>query len=499
MLETGLSSPTWQRVWREIARLFYRIAVGGAVLFCLLYVISAFFRLRYPYELEWMEGAMVDHVRWILAGHPLYGRPSLAFTPFIYTPLYLYVGAFLTKIIGVGFFPLRLLSFLATLGTTVLLYIFAWRETRRPWFSCLAPGFFLATYPLSGYWMDIGRVDTLFLFFLISSAYLFRYCKGTGPMVIAGLLAVAAFFTKQLAWMFYLPFILLLCYERRLRDVGVFCLTGLLVGGSIFALLQASTQGWFWYYLVTIPAQHLWEWGMLSYFWFVDLFIPLGILCFFALFFCLEQRRALRPDLFFPALLTGGVLMGWMARLHTGGYENVLLPTYATLALVAVRGMHALEQKLQARSWVQGTVVLWILVLAQFASLWYDPRPTIPSPTMRAEQELFRERLAQLPQPIYIQSHGFWGGVSVPIAAHLMALADIVRGSDEGMRAELRTAFEQQLAAHTYKTVIIDDAYAWEEELVKKYYPHLTLIPTQARWQISGAITAPVRVYTMDQ
>lgn len=493
-----LSSPQWQRAFRVIVHLLSRIAILSAIAFCVIYVIPALVRVQYPYELEWMEGAMVDHVRWILEGHSLYGRPSLTFTPFIYTPLYLYLSAILTKLVGVGFLPLRLISFLATIGTSILLYLFAWRETRRPWFAWLAPGFFLAAYPLSGYWMDVGRVDSLFVFFLFFSSYLLRYRRDRWAMVLASLLAVAAFFTKQLAWMWYPTIVLMLAIDRRWKDVALFIGIGAVVGGAVFTFLYTTSQGWFWYYLVTIPAQHLWEWGMLTYFWSRDLLIPVGVLCVFAIFVCLEWWQKKPRDLFFSALLLGAVLMGWIARLHTGGYENVLLPTYGAVVLVAVLGIHTFEQKFQLRSGAQLAVVIWILVLGQFALLWYDPSKAIPDGRMRQEQLVYRERIKLLPQPIYIQSHGFWEGTATPIRAHLMALADVIRGKDDAMRSELRTTFEKGLEQHIYKTIIIDDAYAWEEELVKKYYPHLIVIPVTARWQISGAVTAPVRIYTFD-
>jgi hypothetical protein len=45
-------------------------------------------RVAYPYEFESMEGSMVDHVRRLFAGQPLYVGPSLEFVPFIYTPLF---------------------------------------------------------------------------------------------------------------------------------------------------------------------------------------------------------------------------------------------------------------------------------------------------------------------------------------------------------------------------------------------------------------------------
>ena len=64
-----------------------------AGLFVLMYVVVALLRLRYPYELEWIEGGMVNHVEQVRSGHSLYAAPSLTFTADIYTPLYFIVSA----------------------------------------------------------------------------------------------------------------------------------------------------------------------------------------------------------------------------------------------------------------------------------------------------------------------------------------------------------------------------------------------------------------------
>src|ERR1700680_2480458 len=81
-----------------IVRLLVLIASVGYVA---TYVVLVCCRLRYPFELEWLEGLSVDHVRTILAGKPLYARPSLGFTPLTYAPAYFYLGAALSRIIGV--------------------------------------------------------------------------------------------------------------------------------------------------------------------------------------------------------------------------------------------------------------------------------------------------------------------------------------------------------------------------------------------------------------
>src|SRR5262249_52504511 len=72
------------------ARLRIAIVAG---LFILMYAVAALLRRRSPYELEWIEGGMVNHVARLRGGQPLYGAPSLTFTPDIYTPLYFVVAA----------------------------------------------------------------------------------------------------------------------------------------------------------------------------------------------------------------------------------------------------------------------------------------------------------------------------------------------------------------------------------------------------------------------
>jgi len=102
----------------------------SALAYLLLFLYLALRRLGYPYELEWMEGGTVDHVRRILSGQRLYVEPSIEFTPFIYTPLYFYTAALLAKVFGVSFFALRLVSFLSSIGCFVIIFQFVRRETR---------------------------------------------------------------------------------------------------------------------------------------------------------------------------------------------------------------------------------------------------------------------------------------------------------------------------------------------------------------------------------
>ncbi|MCI0410236.1 MAG: hypothetical protein L0191_17040, partial [Acidobacteria bacterium] len=57
-------------------------------------------RVRYPFDLEWMEGGMVDHVRFLMSHGNIYVPPSLEFVPYVYNPFYYAVAAVVTLFAG---------------------------------------------------------------------------------------------------------------------------------------------------------------------------------------------------------------------------------------------------------------------------------------------------------------------------------------------------------------------------------------------------------------
>ena len=144
-------------------RLLWGAVVALALAYPIAYVAIALLRAGYPFELEWMEGGVVDVVRHLLAGQPLYGPPSLAFTSFTYPPLYFYLGTLVSRVVGVGFTPLRLLSFATSLGTLTLIYATVRHASTRRIPALLATCLFAASYRESGAWFDLARVDSLYV------------------------------------------------------------------------------------------------------------------------------------------------------------------------------------------------------------------------------------------------------------------------------------------------------------------------------------------------
>ena len=89
LLQSSLASPRLQ----SLLRVFIGIL---SLAFLLLFLYTALRRMRYPFELEWIESGVLVSVRRIAQGRGLYGAPSINFVPFLYSPLYLYLVAALT-------------------------------------------------------------------------------------------------------------------------------------------------------------------------------------------------------------------------------------------------------------------------------------------------------------------------------------------------------------------------------------------------------------------
>ncbi|HET6793549.1 MAG TPA: glycosyltransferase family 39 protein, partial [Acidimicrobiales bacterium] len=244
------------------------VTLSGAALAA--YVWVALSRMGSPGALEWMEGGVAGHVGRVLAGHSVYGPPSLSFTPYLYTPLFYYVGAAFSAVLGAGLWPLRLVSFLSSIALVAAIGRLVWWDTRSRWAAAGAAGLFLACFRLGGAWLDLARVDTLCLALLMWSLVLARGATGARRAALAGFLAVLAVMTKQVALVPALAVIPHLAIGGR-RRAAAYSLT---LGAGLAAatvLLQVTSRGWFLYYALRLPLHHRIVTAAVGRFWTVDL------------------------------------------------------------------------------------------------------------------------------------------------------------------------------------------------------------------------------------
>jgi hypothetical protein len=480
-------------------RLLRWALLAGATAFVACYLAVAFARFRYPYQLEWLEGGVLQHVARVVHGQPLYGPPSLTFTPYIYTPLYYVVSAGASWVLGLHLSTLRLVSIGASIVSLVAVYRLVWLETRDRWAGLVAAGVLAATFRISGAWFDLARVDSLFLALLLVGLLLVRRSTTVRVAVLAGLVLAAAFFAKQAALvpsLVVLPF--LWRRDRRLAVGYAAALGGTLVVTTL--VLDRVTGGWFTQYTLRLPEQHALMRNEYTAFWTQDLLRPLGAALLVGAVGLLAYRRGDAGRFWIP--VTAGLLFaGYSARLHSGGYDNVLLPAYASVALAVGLGVHALTRLDRVRMPRVAARVVLLGLLVMLAGLAYNPFRQLPSASAASAGDHLVADLARLPGPVYLPSQSWLlerAHPGSPTTAQSAAVDDILRGHIRGSNRTLARALRTAVAERRFGSIVVDSpaVFSYLPKSTKHYYCKVASLPRHDRvWPVTGTRTAPAQVW----
>lgn len=452
------------------------------VVACGICLAVAALRVAHPFELEWQEGGMLAHVARVRAGEPLYAPPSLEFATFPYPPLYVWtVAAF-----GEGFLALRLVTVAATVATLLLLAVLA-RRASESWLGGLAAaGVYAGACGWAGWWLDVGRVDSLAMA-LATGALVLAHGSGRGGAVAAGVLAALAVLAKQTTLAITLPLALSLVLVGRRRDALLFA--GVLVVGTAVAFggLHLASEGWSSFYLFEMLADHPWHRPKVVGFWTEDMvwLLPTGMALVLAP--ALGRRWA-----FFRPPLLGALVAAWVGRAHVGGFDNVLLP--AALAAAVTCGI-AVGRSVRAGGPRAGRVLA--AVLLQVAGLYRDPAPTVPTASDREAGEEIVRLLEGSAGGVFAPYTGYLAeragrGASV----HAMALFDLSAAGGEVSDAvfeELRRA----LAEGRWEMVVLAEREPFAALLAQRYGPGEALLAEQpeAFFTRSGQPRRPALLY----
>ncbi|WP_437592405.1 glycosyltransferase family 39 protein [Sorangium sp. So ce1000] len=510
-------------------RVLVALAAAGAIG---AYLVLGIMHLRFPFEIEWMEGGMVDEVRRVVEGQKLYVKPTVEFVPFLYAPLYFYVAAGFSKVLGVGFFSARLTSYLASIAATALVARFVHRETGGKLAALLAAGVYAGGYHLSAGFYDIARVDSLFVLLLLAALYVLRFRRSLGSAVAAAALFTLALLTKQSASVVFVPVAAYAVLAERRRGL-VFAATGAaLMVGSV-AVLDRIHDGWFWYFVFWLPRQHPWVPRMWFDFWLDDLMRPLSVSCLLALFYGMVDRRvftstdapasdpaaldgapaaavpsqpsrgsaaALPAGRYFYLFAAAGMLAAsWAGRLHAGGWPNVIMPGFAILAILFGLGVQTgVDAAAGLAASRRHRIEAFLLVAAavQFACLAYKPSRYIPpsSDTEAGEQLLGKIRSIQ--GDVFVPAHGHLATLAGKRPyAHEMAVADILGIGGGPAGADLRADIEKAIASKRFGAIVSDTDF-FRKEIQRTYREDSKLFgDKKAFWPVTGFRVRPERLY----
>jgi len=446
-------------------------ALGGWYL--ALFVILAAQHIIWPFELEWMEGGMLDHVHRLLQGQALYAPPSLEFTAFSYAPLYFYCAAALSALFGASFALLRAISAAACLGSLLLITVWVKQESGSRQAGFLAAVLYLACYPVSGAWYDLARVDSLFLLLLLGGLYLQR-CHGRTPAgaAAAALLLAFAAFCKQTALVITLPVLAWHLWSTPGRRRWLLPLLYLVLVGGGYALMQAASDGWCHYYLFYLPGQHPPVWWRVHHFWIDYFFKPLPLATLLGAALLLGGRLMLwqrdRYWFFLAAGLFGGP---WLAVVPSGAYHNAVMPAHAALAILC--GL-LLGRAGKQRTWILAAAV------AQLLLLLYAPGRYLPAPADREAGQRLVQELAAVPGAVWIPGQGYLAELAGKAgSAHRCALDDVLRGGDEPGKQALQAEWAKAMNEGRY-AVVITGAEGMAADGKIAYRPGRRIFPQEA-------------------
>ena len=409
-----------------------RLALGAAAVLALLaFLYAVLKRIGYPYELEWMEGSMVDHVNRLVDGKQIYVPPSIEFAPHGYPLLFFYSAWILSEIFGPGFVPLRLVSVFGTVTALTFVFLLVRRETRSGYYGLIAAGVAAATYPLSGTFFDIGRIDAIALGTYCAAVYFLRCAQTARMAMFAGLLYGTTYLAKQVALPCFPAFVLyLLLFQRRL--LLPFAGTALAVGLGATLLMNLSHDNWYGFYTVIFQTGRgvNWSWILLT---FQGDFAVMSIASVFALTYLIarfdwhEDRSGAAFYLFLFGATIGTSLIS--RCLSLGAYVNVLMPAYVILALGLGLGLSAIVQRAQASERPVAGVALLAFgaALVQFVFLAYDPRDEVPSAQDEAAGDQLVEWMRGVDGDVFLVGHGFLGTYAgKPAHVHTVGIYDAV-------------------------------------------------------------------------
>jgi 4-amino-4-deoxy-L-arabinose transferase-like glycosyltransferase len=495
--------PGYLAVLRWLLALVAALAIGQVILVAAL-------RIRYPFQLEWMEGAVVDHVRVVLSGQPLYREPSLDFTPFIYPPLYYYVCAGLSRVLGVGFFVPRLVSSFATVASLFLIGSFVRREGGGRREALVAAGLFAATYERSGSWMDLGRVDSLFVAFVLGAAFLARHGRSWRAAVACGLAMFLAFFTKQTALALSVA-VLGASVAFGWRRGVVATATFVLLSAAGVLWMNRCSAGWFSYYVFDVPSRHAIQWTswralLVDPFW-TPMVVPvlLTLLSFVPGTVSKDGRRA---GVLYGGLFLVAVFSAYASLLHLDGFANVLMPYHAAVSLGAGVGLAWVMRSDEANpgpSAMRLKAFALVALVAHFAVIAYDHRRVLPTRRDVGAGHAMIARLHEQPGPVLMIGAGSYNAMAghPELSAHVMALADVFKTHDPEREAALLKSVLLPIRTKHFRAIIVDNSFVFlPERIVQEVHAfyrlqdHL-LPPNEAErvWPKTGFMTRPDEVW----
>ncbi len=418
-----------------------------------------------------MEGSIILHAARIYNHQQLYVAPSIEFVNWLYQPLYYYVTAAAMQFGGLSFFSGRIVSFLATILTTGIIFIVVRQVTSKSlWYSFMGTGLFLATYSLTGFSFDIARIDALLGLLLVSAMAIIVLRADFISVMAAAIIMALAIFTKQQAFIYLVPITLWLWLRKRSQAViFVASVIALFALGTL--LLYQANGDWYFHYVYTIPRAKakIFGYGRMPFVFSDYVFSGWGVSSIAILFWFFYKRSEHQIRSKEGFLFLVWVIAIVQIALHLGDQmsaRNITLPFAAFSAILLPIALNRLSTTEFLRP-----AITWVLVL-QFTAFLYNPfkeNLTVISQKDRIAVERYNQFLGSTNGNVFL-----WGQQLIPELAGKRSYANNLAVQDAYMPADstsnrLADDWKRAYSTNSFDMILLDDNNWWIERSLPTY------------------------------
>ena len=478
-----------------------------AICYTGFYLYVAFRRIIYPYDLDFIEDNMLMQAIQISLGKPVYVPPNADFVPQVYMPLYTALSGWIFKVITPSYFPMRLLSFSATILTAIMIFSISRRISNNSGIAFCAASLFLAGYRTTGGWYDLARVDALYVVLTLSGTSLLVYGKENRfKLPFVGFILALAFLTKQNGLFFAFVVTVYLAFTAGWQ-VLTFAISFALVSVIPVLYLNQVSQGWFSIYVFKIAYLSPIDFHRVATTLKDDLFgsmIALTIPYLIAGISLIWRERGknilIEPWNWF---IGAAIFISVAGRASVGGNRNNLMLAYTFLCIAPA--LAARELYLWMDSWqIRARSGLFLLIIIQFVLTSLIPNyPVgfIPTSSMKNAGDHLVQHIASVHGPVLVLMHPYYAlraGKEPAVDIQMLWHARL-RGAEP-----LPDDFVNKIKSHYYSAIISDES-TFEtqpdlQKIITTYYAQAEMLTlSQAPSTMTGVIVRPRVIYRPKQ
>jgi hypothetical protein len=413
----------WARK-KHLGRLQFSLIMLSAysILSIIILFLLFYNHLNFPYNLDVMEGTVLQHVQRAATFDYIYVEPKPEYVPLAYNPLYYVISVPFVWLFGSTLFVLRLVSIIAAIGIGFLLFLVVYKKSGSRLWGLFAAGIFAASYQVMDAYIDNAHSDSWFIFLVLLGGFLISQNRSRRYNITGLIFLLLSFWFKQHGALFAIGGVLYLTWREGICRSWIYWVLAIIIGPFAFFLLGPQLFGpKFLYFTWQVPM----GWSELSfeairrYLVFIVKYYPIlaciGVFSLILFIFKDRKRISIWETLFVTALLSG--IMGSM---DPGSSDNVFIPMSVFFILNGLMGLIDFEK---AARW---PVVLSLFT--SFALLLYNPTELMVSPRSNEVYNEFILTLKALDGPVFSPAGPLQSGYEFYPAAHWVALEDMIRG-----------------------------------------------------------------------